>query len=334
MSARAVATAPLPGVGVIAIGRNEGDRLSACLASVAATAGQVVYVDSGSTDNSIARADALGVVVVDLDPKLPFSAARARNAGFRRWREIDPDGRYAQFVDGDCEVTPGWLAAGTAFLDAHPDVAVVFGQLRERHPERSLYNLLRDMDYDVPTGEMRGCGGNAMMRADAVEAAGGFRDDMICGEEPELCIRLRASGWRIWHLDEPMAQHDAAMTRFSQWWKRSLRSGYGAALGADLHGKPPERHSMREWRRAWFWGLALPGAVLALMPFIGPASLWVLLAYPLQVIRVALRGRRDPRANWSRALFLMLSVFPAMLGQTQYLAHRALRRRSRWIEYK
>jgi len=324
----------LRGVGVVTIGRNEGERLAHSLAAVVGSAGQVVYVDSGSTDGSIGRADAMGVVVVELDARMPFSAARARNAGFRRWRQLNPQGRYVQFVDGDCEIAAGWLETGAAFLDANPGVAVVYGRLRERHPERSVYNLLRDMDYDVPTGETRGCGGNALMRADAFEAAGGFRDDLICGEEPELCIRLRAAGWRVWHLDEPMAKHDAAMTQFGQWWKRAVRAGYGVALGADLHGAPPEYHSMREWYRGWLWGLGVPVAVIVLAPWSGFGSLLVLLVYPLQVVRVALRGNRRPRANWWRALFLVMSLFPGMLGQLQYLAHRCLRRPARLIEYK
>lgn len=322
------------GIGVVAIGRNEGDRLAACLASVTGTAGQIVYVDSGSTDGSIRRAEAMGASVVELDSRQPFSAARARNAGFRRWRLLEPDGRYIQFVDGDCEMAPRWLENGTTFLDAHPDVAVVYGRLRERYPERTVYNLLRDMDYDWPPGEARGCGGNALMRADAFEAAAGFRDDLICGEEPELCIRLRAAGWRVWHLDEPMAKHDAAMTRFGQWWTRAVRAGFGVALGADLHGAPPERHSMREWKRTWLWGLVIPAVVLALLPWFGYPALLLLLLYPLQVVRVALRGHRQPRANWCRAAFLVLSLFPSMLGQLKYLLHRFFGRKARLIEYK
>ncbi|MGE0465930.1 MAG: glycosyltransferase family 2 protein [Steroidobacteraceae bacterium] len=324
----------LEGPGVVAIGRNEGERLAACLVSVAGSAGQVVYVDSGSTDGSTRRAEAMGIVVVELDPRIPFSAARARNAGFQRWRRLAPHGRYVQFADGDCEIAAGWLEMAAAFLDAHPDVAVVYGRLRERHPERSIYNLLRDMDYDVPTGPARGCGGNAMMRAGAFEAAGGYRDDLICGEEPELCIRLRAAGWRVWHLDAPMATHDAAMTRFGQWWRRAVRAGYGCALGADLHGGPPEYHSMREWCRAWLWGLGIPVVAAALAIWSAPAALLLLMVYPLQVVRVAVRGSRRAAANWWRALFLVLSLFPGMLGQVKYLTHRLLRRQPRLIEYK
>ena len=101
--------------------------------------------------------------------------------------------------------------------------------------------------------EARAFGGDVMIRAAALENVGGYRDDLIAGEEPELCIRLRAAGWRIWRLPYEMTSHDAAMTRFSQWWRRAMRAGYAFAQGAHLHGASPERHWVWESRRAWLW---------------------------------------------------------------------------------
>ena len=90
-------------LGVVVIGRNEGERLLRCLRSVAGRAGAVVYVDSGSTDGSVEAARALGAEVVLLDPAVPFTAARARNAGLERLVELRPVVERVQFVDGDCE---------------------------------------------------------------------------------------------------------------------------------------------------------------------------------------------------------------------------------------
>ncbi|HCT44889.1 MAG TPA: glycosyl transferase, partial [Phycisphaerales bacterium] len=70
-------------VGVVAIGRNEGERLKRCLTSAVACTDRVVYVDSGSTDDSVEFAESIGVEVVDLDTSIPFTAARARNAGIK-----------------------------------------------------------------------------------------------------------------------------------------------------------------------------------------------------------------------------------------------------------
>ena len=247
--------------GVVVIGRNEGERLRRCLMSLP-RAGAIVYVDSGSTDGSVQLARHLGADVIELDMRVPFTAARARNAGFRRLREISPDIEYVQFVDGDCELIDGWLEDAISFLNAHADVGAVCGRRRERYPERSIYNWLCDREWDGPVGDVRDCGGDVMMRADALEAVGGYRDDLIAGEEPELCVRLRAADWRIWRLDRQMTLHDAAMTRFGQWWRRALRGGYAFAQGAYLHGSIARTLLLWESRRAWLWGIWLPLACL------------------------------------------------------------------------
>ena len=321
-------------VGVVVIGRNEGARLGKCIESVAATARTVVYVDSGSTDDSVPMARAKGVAVVELNMHLPFTAARARNEGFRKLRELEPNLAYVQFVDGDCELAGDWLKKAALFLSLREDVAVVCGRLRERYPERSIYNLMCDIEWDTPAGETKACGGIAMMRAASFERVNGFRADLIAGEEPELCIRLRALGWRIWRLAEEMALHDAAMTRFSQWWRRCVRGGYAFAEGAALHGRPPARHWVRESRSAWLWGLGIPLASLIAALLAGPWMLSILLVYPLQIARLALRGQRKPLDNWARAGFLVLGKFPEMLGQIKYWRNRLGNKTNTLIEYK
>ena len=224
--------------GVVAIGRNEGERLRWCLKSVPAGIA-VVYVDSGSTDGSAQWARDRGTDVIELDMNVAFTAARARNAGFRRLKELAPGLLYVQFVDGDCKLEENWLDHAASFLKSHDNVGVVCGRRRERFPEKSVYNWLCDREWERPTGEVQACGGDAMMRISAFEAVGGYRDDLIAGEEPELCVRLRGAGWRIFQLERPMTLHDAAMTRIGQWWRRNQRSGYAFAQGAYLHGRCP-----------------------------------------------------------------------------------------------
>ena len=320
--------------GVVVIGRNEGERLRRCLRSVLAKASQVVYVDSGSTDGSVPMARDLGCQVVELDLQLPFTAARARNLGFERLHELMPDLQYVQFVDGDCEVVEGWLDTAACFLDGHPEVAVVCGRRREMHPDSSIYNLLCDIEWNTPVGETKSCGGDALMRAQAFAAAKGYRASLIAGEEPELCLRLRGSGWRIWRLNSEMTLHDAAMTRFHQWWKRAMRAGYACAEGAALHGASPERHRIRETRSIWFWGLGVPALSAASSLVAGPVGLGWLALYPPQVVRLAFQGSGSARENWWRALFLVLGKFPEVLGQLKFTRDRLFAVRSRLIEYK
>jgi GT2 family glycosyltransferase len=319
--------------GAVAIGRNEGQRLRLCLKSLSA-ARALVYVDSGSTDGSVQWARDHGVIVVELDRNLPFTAARGRNAGFRRLRKIAPDLLYVQFADGDCELVKGWVEHATSFLDSHIDVGAVFGRLRERHPERSVYNWLCDREWDRPAGEVRSCAGNVMMRVDAFCAVGGYRDDVIAAEEDELCIRLRAEGWRIWGLDADMALHDASMMHFGQWWRRTLRSGYGFALGAYLHGASAEQHFVWESRRAWIWGIWLPLACLALGLMFGPWGWAAWLIYPLQISRQTVRNPGPMRDRALLALFQVLARFAEALGQIRFMRDRLVGRQAQLIEHK
>ncbi len=321
-------------IGIVVIGRNEGERLKRCLESVRSHAARTVYADSGSTDGSVVFARSFGVCVLELELSTPFTAARARNAGFELLLKAHPNLDHVFFVDGDCEVAPGWVEKASRFLVLHPDVAVVVGRRREQYPERSIYNLLCDIEWDTPIGACQGTGGDAMVRVRAFQQVHGYRADLICGEEPELCLRLRREGWLIWRLDEEMTRHDAAIHRFRQWWRRMLRGGYGFALGSALHGRAPERHWVQESRRAWFWGLCIPLMTAIVTATFGPEGLLLLLIYPLQTARLALRGTRSPRENWWRAASLVLCRFPEVVGQMKYIVDHYRRAPSRLIEYK
>lgn len=319
---------------VVLIGRNEGARLVAALASLGPLATRTVYVDSGSTDASVAAARAAGALVVALDLGRPFTAARARNAGAARALAEWPDLNLLQFMDGDCCLDSGWISAATAFLEAHPRVAVVAGRRRERHPERSVYNWLCDREWDAPSGDATECGGDALMRVSAFAAVGGYSADLIAGEEPELCVRLRAAGWRIHRLADEMTLHDAAMTRLSQWWKRSARAGHAFAEVAARHRGSPFGIWRANVRRIVLWGAILPAAVVAGAVLAHPAFLLLLLVYPAQVARLAVRGGAGRRQSWITAFFLVLARFPEMSGLLRFYRNRLLGRGSTLLEYK
>jgi len=321
-------------VAVVIIGRNEGDRLARCLQSLTDQVTQLVYVDSGSTDDSVNLARSKAAEVVALDMTVPFTAARARNEGFKRMRKLYPLAEYVQFVDGDCEVIATWLESAVIFLDARPDIAVVCGRRRERYPDKTTYNMLCDMEWNTPIGEAKACGGDAMMRVMAVENMQGFRADLIAGEEPELCVRFRAAGWKIWRLDQEMTLHDAAMTKFGQWWKRTMRAGHAFAEGAYLHGALPERHWVSESRRAWIWGLGIPLITLIIGIINFKWGMFCLLIYPIQIIRLARRNSAQGKHPWIMAFFLVLGKFPEMLGQIKFFQRLYSGKQGKLIEYK
>ncbi|MDO8883783.1 MAG: glycosyltransferase [Pseudotabrizicola sp.] len=312
-------------VDAVVIGRNEGDRLVACLSALRGRVRRVVYVDSGSTDASVAVAQGLGAKVIILDMDRPFTAARARNAGLLALAETPPT--FVQFVDGDCVLDPGWLPAAIEAFSLHPTAVVVCGRRRERFPEASAYNAMADREWNTPVGEAKACGGDALMRFAPVLAAGGYRDDLIAGEEPELCLRLRRAGGTVWRIDAEMTLHDAALVRFGQWWKRMVRSGHAFAEGAELHGAGPERHWVVENRRALKWGVAGP-LIVIIAGLFHPAGWALALAYPAQVLRLSRRG------GWTWALLTVAGRFAEATGALGFYLGQAFGRRRKLIEYK
>jgi GT2 family glycosyltransferase len=322
-----------PLLAAVAIGRNEGQRLVDCLSSIPAGGAHLVYVDSDSHDGSPLVAEKLNAQVIQLDMSKPFTAARARNAGYGAAVASRPDLEFIQFVDGDCALDPEWIGKALAFMRARPDVAVVFGRRRERFVERSIYNAMCDREWDGPAGQAQQCGGDILVRVAALREAGAYRSSLIAGEEPELCVRLREKGWTIWRLDAEMTLHDANITTFRQWWRRTTRAGHAFAEVATLHWSSPKAIWKRSMARAIVWGGALPLAILVAV-LVHPAALLLFGLYPLQVARIARREGWTRVASWRHGFFDVLGKFAEFNGVTKYFVNRLLRRSQRIIEYK
>lgn len=321
-------------LGIVVIGRNEGDRLERCLRSVGQDVGSIVYVDSGSSDQSVATARQLGVSGVELDPAEPFTAAKARNAGLHRLVELQPEIRFVQFVDGDCELALNWLSEARRILCERNDVAVVCGRRRERFPDASIYNRLCDMEWDAPTGEVHACGGDATMRIAPLLQVGGYRASMIAGEEPELCTRLRKENWKILRTADEMTLHDAAIFRFGQWWRRSVRGGHAFAEAAWLHR---EARSLRRVGSILLWALLLPVVAIALAWMTHGVSVALLpVGYTVLWLRVYATHRRRRESNDAAlyATFVVIGKFAECCGIARFLTRKLLRQRGRIIEYK
>jgi GT2 family glycosyltransferase len=333
-------------VGVVAIGRNEGARLQRCLESVREQCGAIVYVDSGSEDDSVEAARALSVDVVELDLAIPFTAARARNEGLRRLRERHPGIALVQFIDGDCELVRGWIEAARRTILASPDVAVVCGRRRERFRDATVFNRLCDLEWDTPVGPAEACGGDALMRIAALEQVGGFDASLIAGEEPDLCLRLRRAGFSIMRIAEDMTLHDAAMTRASQWWRRTIRSGFASAQAVARYGSGAREGDRRCVRSAVVWTVVLPALALAAILFawtrVSVETAWLVAGFVVaglcaQIARIALRRPTrgaGPGDAWLYACSCMAGKLPEAVGMLRYLVVRARGLSPRLIEYK
>ncbi|MBB6479249.1 glycosyltransferase [Spirochaeta isovalerica] len=326
-----------PEVGAVVIGRNEGDRLKLCLSSVIAQIETVVYVDSGSHDGSPEYAATLGVEIVDLDMSIPFSAGRARNEGFNRLLQLGKKLEFVQFIDGDCELNGNWITYAKQFLTKQSSYAIVSGLLEERNPEKSIYNELCNIEWKRPEGDALSCGGIFLARITAISSVNGFSSEMIAGEEPELCFRLRQKNWKIYNSGINMALHDANMLYFKQWWKRSVRSGYAYTHRYFIHTYNNDEYLKKATIRIWFWTIILPFFAFLLSIMISPLFMITLLAYLVQLIRSyrhTLRFTRNKRTSFLYSFFNALGKWPQLIGQITFIYKRLKNQQKSIIEYK
>jgi len=317
-------------IAVVVIGRNEGARLVASLASLQGVVARMVYVDSGSTDDSLQVARDVGAQVVELDMTEPFTAARARNAGFAA---LDPAPPFVQFIDGDCILEPDWIGKGLAAMAAQDDLGVVTGWRAEIFPEASVYNGLADFEWHGRTGDIDMCGGDMLVRSTVFADLDGFNPALIAGEDGEFCLRVAKAGWRVHRLGEKMTRHDADMMRFGQWWQRSARAGHAFFEVGAMH---PE-YAPRDRLRVLVFAVVLPLMAVFAVVFQPWLLLVVLGLYLLSYLRTA-RGLQDGGLAASKArhqaLFLSLSKFPNLIGGLTYYWRKWRNKDMVLIEYK
>ena len=326
-------SSPTVQLSVVVIGRNEGERLARCLESLQSLDAEVIYVDSASTDGSAERAAALGARVIVVRPERPCAAV-GRNAG---WRAAH--GEFVLFLDGDTVLHPDFVPRALAEFD-DPDVAVVWGHRRESRPEQSIYVRVLDLDWIYPPGNSEFCGGDALFRRNVLERTGGFDQSLIAGEEPELCRRIRAPGYRIVHIDAPMTTHDLAIGSLRAYWQRAFRAGHAYAEVADRFAASSDPLWRRESRRNLLHGAAL----LAYPPLLAATlTLNVLMPAALAALALFVLARSVRRCAWktdswsTRILYALhshLQQIPILLGQLAYRRNRRHGARQRLIEYK
>jgi GT2 family glycosyltransferase len=327
------------GVAVVVIGRNEGERLMACLASLNSLGVVVVYVDSGSSDGSAQKAKPLCTYVHELDPARPFSAARARNEGFAAVLDRQPQTQYVQFIDGDCTLLPGWITSAAQAMEADTTRAVVIGPLQERNPNASVYNRLCSLEWKSPPGDLQNfgnLGGIMLVRAAVFSALKGFNENVIAGEDSEFGVRVGAAGSKITKIATPMATHDADIHRFGQWWTRAVRSGHAIGQRFNLNGLGAARDCAKERRSVMAWGLGLPAVILVLAWPTRGLSLLLCVGYWVLAQRVAryrLAQGDSPADAQLYARFTTLGKIAEGIGLLKFQFNK-LFGRYKIIEYK
>jgi glycosyltransferase involved in cell wall biosynthesis len=324
---------------IVVIGRNEGQRLARCLDSIRAVRGfesvQLIYVDSASTDGSPELASRYGAEVVVIHPERPTAAA-GRNAGWCRATE-----ELILFLDGDTILNPDFPLAALEAMAADRRISAVWGHRREINPAISIYTRVLDLDWVYRPGIMEACGGDVLMRRSALMEVGGFDDQLIAGEEPELCRRLRARGNLILHIDQPMTRHDLHITRWSQYWKHALRAGYAYAQISDRFRHSDDPLWIGDARRGiilgCFWAGSLAVALIAEIydPYL-PLAVWLVLFLTASV-RSAWKARwkcNNPFTLLLYGIHSHLQHIPIVCGQVEYFLDKRGKRQRQLIEYK
>jgi len=324
-------------IGAVIIGRNEGERLRRCIESVCAQVKHVVYVDSGSTDGSVELAEEAGVYTVALTQG-PFTAASGRQVGLDYLLARLPDLQYVQFVDGDCIVDLTWLDKALSRVEGESRIGAVCGRRHEERCDQSLYSRLTDADWQMPAGEVDAIGGgDALIAVRAVQDIGGWPVDMIAGEDLVLSFRLIDSGWKIIRLPDDMVWHDVAISRFSQYWQRAVRTGHAYVESALLCRGGPNCRWARRTVGIIVYGTVLPLLGATAIVVYWPVAAVVALIYAQLLGRLAIARVRagDPvSASLAYACVQIVCKVGAAIGVLKFLVARTVGRRNKLIEYK
>ncbi len=239
-----------PDITVAIVSYNTCDLLRACLRSLEArqaegeAALEIVVADNASDDGSVGmvRAEFPAVRVLEMGENAGFG--RANNAALE-----DARGRCVCLVNSDAEVQAGTLRDTLAFLDTHPDVGVVGGQLvspdgreqpswsRDPTPGSVLAEQLFLPPRPLPPLPPAGgdvpqvCGAFMVIRRAAWEAVGGFDSHyFMYNEDVDLNVRLRGAGWRIVFLPGVRVTHHLGASSRADWQTRArMVSAYNAS---------------------------------------------------------------------------------------------------------
>lgn len=234
-------------ISVIIPVHNGGRTLPACLEALQLQTrppDEIIVVDDGSTDDTVAVAVRCGVTVMSQDRAGP---AAARNRGARAAR-----GSLLLFTDADCAPASTWVARMAApFTD--PTVAGAKGEYRTCQRElvaRFVQQEYQDR-YDRMVGQPRIDFVDtyaAAYRRDLFLKAGGFDPTFPTAsvEDQEFSFRLAGQGYRLVYVPGAIVfhQHDCTLAEYwrrKYWigfWKALVTRRYPSKLARDSHTPP------------------------------------------------------------------------------------------------
>ena len=202
--------------------------LSTCLGSLRGQSFEgfeVVVVDNGSTDDSVALVarDFPEVRVLSLDENLGFSAAV--NAGIKA-----SNAEYVALLNNDTEVRPGWLEALVDAANTYPEAGLFASKMVDFDDRRVLDgagDVLRRSglpyrlghgepdrgQYDQATFVFGACAGAALYRRGMLDDVGLFDEDFFANcEDGDLSFRAQLAGYRCLYVPGSVVYHMGSAT--------------------------------------------------------------------------------------------------------------------------
>jgi N-acetylglucosaminyl-diphospho-decaprenol L-rhamnosyltransferase len=238
-SSTAAATAPYAAV---VVNFNAGPLLTRCVRSLLADAGagaapEVVVVDNGSEDGSVAELRSVCPDVTVVDPGANLGYARAANLGTAATRA-----GVVAVLNPDTLIDPGTGVAMLRRFAAEPDLGALGPHIRDEQgatypsvrevpalpdalghavlgpfrPENRFTRRYRQLDADPtrPRDAEWVSGAAIWLRRAALDDIGGWDERFfLFMEDVDLCWRLRRAGWRVAYEPGGQVTHVEGVSR-------------------------------------------------------------------------------------------------------------------------
>ena len=184
----------------------------------------MLVVDSASKDGTRETLDGLPLRWISIEDSPLLCASLGR------WAGTEPSsGTFVLFLDGDMELSKGFLPAALDLLRSRPEVAGVVGQVMERDPGSP--SGWRDRNRILREGPAAKFGGAVVFRRGSLLRAGGYDPYIFNREENELYSRIRMAGETVWKLSIPMAVHHDPPSSAVEKFFREILPGRRRPLG-------------------------------------------------------------------------------------------------------
>ncbi|MFH1063140.1 MAG: glycosyltransferase [Candidatus Omnitrophota bacterium] len=243
--------------------KNEEEHLKRCLESISReisclSGTEIILVDCGSTDQSLAIAKQFPIKIIQLKPEWAHSPAAARYIGC-----LHATGKYIFIIDADMELLTEFIKSGIDFLEQEPNIVGVAGMGAEVYPDGGIENDLYKRKNQIKSVEF--LGGAALYLNSALKTVGNFNPYLKAEEEAEISQRLKKAGYKLFSINLPMIKHYTArdMDNFKRRLNAGMFSGIGQMLRLAIEKRTFSWYLFSRFKFVWIFVCAIIGLMVA-----------------------------------------------------------------------